>query len=412
MELEDRIRSIQKLILDKKTARADKTWHKGLPELLEGQLNRNLYGESILVEKELEPDVQEVFQKPLEYKGETVARLAHDINLAGFDIEKAAFLDTETTGLAGGTGTYAFLVGLGFLKNGLFKIKQYFMRDFHEEKALLFSLHKDLEKFEYVVSYNGKRYDIPLLKTRFIVNRIDFQFENLVQLDLLYPTRRVWKRRLGNCSLSNIESCILNVYRKSDVPSEMVPQIYFDFIQLGETQLLKRIFDHNAYDIASMVSLLRALCICFDRPQVEKTLDPVDLFSLGRFHLFSGEISKSITFFDLASKGPLEHELKLEMRRLSSLAHKKLGHWLEAEQIWLNLLKEHPGSFFSYEELAKYYEHQIKDYTKALHFVNSAIRQIDFESELDSGFETRPLRDSFCHRKRRLERKLKASVEP
>jgi len=412
MEIEDRLRNIQKLILDKKSAQADKTWHKGLPELLEGQLNRNLYGESILVEKELEPDLQEVFQRPFEYKGETVARLANDINLAGFGIEKTAFLDTETTGLAGGTGTYAFLVGLGFFKNGLFKIKQYFMRDFHEERALLFSLWKDLERFDYVVSYNGKRYDIPLLKTRFIVNRIDYQFENMVQLDLLYPTRRVWKRRLGNCSLSNIESCILNVYRKSDVPSEMVPQIYFDFIQLGETQLLKKIFDHNAYDIASMVSLLRALCICFDSPRIEKSLDPVDLFSLGRFHLFSGEIAKSIEFFNLASKGSVDADLKLDLWRLYSLAYKRLGKWNDGQKIWLNLVKEHPGNFFSYEELAKYYEHQVKDYSKALHFVRTAIRQIDFESELDSGFETKPLRDSFCHRKRRLERRLKASLGP
>ncbi len=411
MQLEDRLKEIEKLILDKKAAPARKPWQKGLPELLGGQLNRNMHGECIMVEKEFEPDLEEAFKEAFEYKGETVARLAKDPDLLGFDIRKTVFLDTETTGLAGGTGTYAFLVGLGFFKNGIFKVKQYFMRDFHEEKALLFSLQKDLNKFDFIASYNGKRYDMPLLNTRYIVNRFDFRFENLLHLDLLYPTRRVWKRRLGNCSLSNIESCILNVYRKSDVPGEMVPQIYFDFIRLGETRMLKKVFDHNVYDIVSMVALLKALCICFDNPEIEKILDPVDLYSLGRFHLISGETEKSIRFFNLASQGSLQDELKLEMGELCSLAHKKLGDWDNARATWLGLIKEDPQNFFSYEELAKYYEHKARDYSKALEIVSKAIKRIDFRSELDPDSKMKSVRDGFCYRKRRLERKLKAPVE-
>jgi uncharacterized protein YprB with RNaseH-like and TPR domain len=410
MQFEDRLKDIENLILGKKTAQAKKSWQKGLPELLGGELNRNIYGECIVVEKEFEADLEEVFEESFEFKGETVARLANDLSLSGFDIQKTVFLDTETTGLAGGTGTYAFLVGLGFFKNDLFKLKQYFMRDLHEEKALLLSLQKDLERFDFVVSYNGKRYDIPLLNTRFIVNRIRFESGNLLHLDLLYPTRRVWKRRLADCSLSNVESRILNVYRKSDVPGEMVPQIYFDFIRLGETQLLKRVFDHNAYDIVSMVSLLKALCICFDNPETEKVLDPVDLYSLGRFHFLSGETQKSIRFFNLASQGSLDDELTLETGKLCSLAHKKLGGWREAEEIWLNLIKKHPENFFSYEELAKYYEHKVKDYPEALSFVNKAIKRIDINSFLEDDFKTKDVRDSFSYRKRRLERKLKPSL--
>ena len=411
MQSEDRFKNIEKLILDKKVSPAKKRWQKGLPELLGGELNRNIYGECILVEKELEPDLEESFKESFEYKGDTVARLANDLTLSGFDIQETVFLDTETTGLAGGTGTYAFLVGLGFFKNDVFKIKQYFMRDFHEEKALLFSLQKDLEKFNFVVSYNGKRYDMPLLNTRFIVNRIDLRLDNLLHLDLLYPTRRVWKRRLGSCTLSNIESCILNVFRKSDVPGEMVPQIYFDFVRLGETQMLKKIFDHNAYDIASLVSLLKALCLCFDNPETEKALDPVDLYSLGRFHLFSGKIEKSIEFFNLASEGSLDAEVKLDVWRLCSLAHKKLGQWNDAETIWLNLVQECPNHFFSYEELAKYYEHKAKHYSEALNLVNRAIKLVDFKSDFDSDSRIKSARDGFYYRKRRLERKLKASLE-
>lgn len=411
MQFEDRLKNIEKLILDKKTPSAKKRWQKGLPELLGGQLNRNIYGECILVEKEIEPDLEEAFKESFEYKGDTVARLANDLSLSGFDIQETVFLDTETTGLAGGTGTYAFLVGLGFFKNDVFKIKQYFMRDFHEEKALLFSLQKDLEKFNFTVSYNGKRYDIPLLNTRFIVNRIDLRLDNLLHLDLLYPTRRVWKRRLGNCSLSNIESCILNVFRKSDVPGEMVPQIYFDFVRLGETQMLKKIFDHNAYDVVSMVSLLKALCLCLDNPETEKVLDPIDLYSLGRFHFLLGDTQKSIHFFNLAARGLSDHELKLQTHKLSSLAHKKLGDWSSAQKIWMRLIQEHPENLFSYEELAKYYEHKARDYSEALNLVNRAMKLVDFKFDFDSDSRIKSARDGFYYRKRRLERKLKASLE-
>ena len=411
MELEDKFKNIEKLILSKKASLTKKTWQKGLPELLGGVFNRNTYGECILVEKEFQPDLEEVFREPFEYKGKTIATFANDVNLSDFNIQKAVFLDTETTGLAGGTGTYAFLVGLGFFEGDIFKVKQYFMRDFHEEKALLFSLQRDLKKFDYMVSYNGKRFDIPLLNTRFIVNQTKFEFENHLQLDLLYPTRRVWKRRLGSCTLSNIESSILNLYRKSDVPGEMVPQIYFDFIRLGQTQLLKKVFDHNVYDIVSMVSLLKALCICFENPEIEKILDPVDLYSLGRFHFTTGETKKSIRFFKLASKGKLDNELKLEMGRYYSLAHKRLGNWNDASKIWENLINSHPENLFSYEELAKFHEHRTKDYSKALNIVDRAIQQMDVSSFLDSDLNNKTIKDSFCYRKRRIERKLKASLQ-
>ena len=407
MQFEDQLKNLEKFILNKKASQNKKTWQKGLPELLGGVFNRNTCGECILVEKEFQPDLEQVFKEPFEYKGKTIATLANDANLSGFDIHKAIFLDTETTGLAGGTGTYAFLVGLGFFQNDLFKVKQYFMRDFHEEKALLFSLQSDLKKFDCVVSYNGKRFDIPLLNTRFIVNQTKFGFENLLHLDLLYPTRRVWKRRLGNCSLSNIESCILNLYRKSDVPGEMVPQIYFDFVRLGETQLLKKVFDHNVYDIVSMVSLLKALCICFENPEIEKILDPVDLYSLGRFHFMLGENEKSLSFFKLASKGKLDDELKLEMGRCYSLAHKRLGDWDNASKIWYNLIQNHPENLFSYQELAKFHEHKTKDYSKALNIVNQAIQQIDVSSFLHNDSYDKEIKDSFYYRKRRIEKKLK-----
>ena len=411
MEFEDKFKNIEKLILNKKAPLTKKTWQKGLPELLGGVFCRNTYGECILVEKEFQPDLEEAFKEPFIYKGKTIATLANDANLSGFDIQKAVFLDTETTGLAGGTGTYAFLVGLGFFECDIFKVKQYFMRDFHEEKAMLSSLQSDLEKFDYVVSYNGKRFDIPLLNTRFIVNRTKFEFENLLQLDLLYPTRRVWKRRLGSCSLSHIESSVLNLYRKSDVPGEMVPQIYFDFIQFGETRLLKKVFDHNVYDIVSMVSLLKALCICFENPEIEKILDPVDLYSLGRYHFITGETEKSIRFFKLASKGKLDNELKLEMGKYYSLAHKRLGDWNSASKIWENLIQDYPENLFSYEELAKFHEHRTKDYTKALNIVERAIQQMDVSSFLDNDLSDKTIKDNFHYRKRRIERKLKASLQ-
>lgn len=186
--------------------------------------------------------------------------IGRDVDLAGLDQGRVVFLDTETTGLAGGSGTYAFLVGIGYFRAGNFIIQQYFMRDFHEERLLLIALQKVLSRFAGVVSYNGKCFDLPLLETRFICSRLANPLPDPIHLDLLFPSRRLWKRRLPDCRLGTVEREILGVRRTGDVPSWEIPLLYFNYLRSRDARPLVRVFDHNRQDILSLAALTGHVC--------------------------------------------------------------------------------------------------------------------------------------------------------
>src|SRR5207244_1203515 len=143
--------------------------------------------------------------------GEQVLSLARLLIGSEIDFEpfQIAFLDTETTGVSGGSGTYVFLVGVGSWNASGFCVEQFFMRDFHEEMALLLALHERLKDVRLLVTFNGKSFDLPLLDSRYVIARLDRPLARVTHLDLLYPARRLWKLRLGDCSLMNLEKRLL-----------------------------------------------------------------------------------------------------------------------------------------------------------------------------------------------------------
>src|SRR5216117_3742821 len=190
------------------------------------------------------------FTAPLELLS-TVARAAAP---AG-DSRRLLFLDTETTGLAGGTGTYAFLVGVGRLDGDRFVVVQYFMRDFDEEPALLAALVPLLEQAAGVVTFNGSGFDLPLLETRFVLARRRWP-ALLPHLDLLRPARRVFTARWGDCRLTTLEREVIGLERENDVPGALIPALYFDFLRSRRAAPLGRVFDHNRDDVLSLATLL------------------------------------------------------------------------------------------------------------------------------------------------------------
>ncbi|HEV2448137.1 MAG TPA: ribonuclease H-like domain-containing protein, partial [Candidatus Sulfopaludibacter sp.] len=159
---------------------------------------------------------------------------------------KWAFLDTETTGLAGGTGTYAFLIGVGSIDAAGFRLRQFFMRDYGEEASLLSRLAEYLAPFDVLVTYNGKAYDQPLLETRFRMARARHPFDRMEHLDLLFGARRLWKLRLESCRLVDLENRILGVEREGDLPGELIPYCYFEYLRTQRAFKLVPIFHHNA----------------------------------------------------------------------------------------------------------------------------------------------------------------------
>ena len=192
-----------------------------------------------------------------------LARAASPLDL---DRESIVFLDTETTGLAGGTGTYAFMVGLAYFRGDQLILRQFFMRDHAEEPAMLAALAQELARHEAVVTFNGKSFDVPLLLTRYSANRQRPTVPTGVHLDLLHPSRRFWRERLPSCTLGTLERAILGHERGPDVPGWMIPDLYFQYVRGGRPEAMAAVFEHNRHDILSLVALTCRLGRLLDGP--------------------------------------------------------------------------------------------------------------------------------------------------
>jgi len=347
-----------------------------IEEVLSGKFISTPFGDSFVRENYFPQDYRcgevELFQI-FQSSAKTISSLARDDRLKDIDINKTVFLDTETTGLAGGAGTYIFLIGAGYFEGDQFCVRQYFMRDFNEERALLSAVNELLSKYEAIVSYNGKTFDVPLIQSRFIMSGMKLNLKNPGHFDLLYPARRLWKRRLENCSLSTVERDILGVIREDDVPGYLVPEIYFRYLKTKDARALKQVFEHNLQDILSLVALVSRMCFLVEDP-LNNTEYGMDIFSIGKMFDEERRYEQSTRYYTEALKHNLAEEETLEILRLVSFAHKRQGKWEEAEKIWKEIIeRSREFIYYPYEELAKYYEHHLKDYQKAETIVEEAL---------------------------------------
>ena len=195
-------------------------------------------------------------------------------------MEKCLFLDTETTGLSGGAGTLAFLVGAAWVEGDELVTEQYILGDHSDEPEMLVRLGELLKRFDTAVTFNGRTFDMPLLETRYTLCRLRDHWRALDQLDLLYPARRVWKLRLQSCRLSNLEERVLGVRRENDLPGSEAPERFFRYLQTGDFSLLEEVIDHNLQDVVTLAVLLIKLARLFDAPLSAQ--DSRDRYSLGR----------------------------------------------------------------------------------------------------------------------------------
>jgi uncharacterized protein len=331
-----------------------------------------------------------------------------DPALSGFEAAKTVFLDTETTGLAGGTGTVPFLVGLGWFEGGSFRVEQYFMRDYDEEKAVLSAVLGALEPFRTVVSYNGKAFDLTLLSTRFTMTRLRNPFEGVPHLDLLHTARRLWKRRLGDCSLVHIEREIIGFTRENDVPGFVIPHLYFEYLRTGDARELAAVFRHNQWDILTLAALAAAAGRIFDKPH-DHLDHPLDFLSLGRAMENRFRNEEAAACYRTALEHPLEPEEKEEALFRLGLAWKRLGQWDKAVGVWEYAAARLPFSITPYEELAKYHEHRVRDFGKALTWTERALERISLMQNLQSGVDLEEDRCDLEIRMKRLKRKFQVS---
>ncbi len=292
-----------------------------------------------------------------------------------------AFLDTETTGLAGGSGTYAFLIGVGSIHPEGFRVRQFFMRDYDEEKSVLHSLSAYLARFRVMVTYNGRSYDQPLLETRYTMSRARHPFAKMEHLDLLYGSRRLFKLRLENCRLVNLEAEILGFDRGPDIPGEMIPYTYFEYLRTKRAHRLLPVFHHNVIDIVSLACLTGIVPEAFRDPENVRARHGSDLLGLARWLVVSERHEEALRMMRRAVEMGLPDQLLFRALFDAGSIEKKLGRDYEALATFTDLaLSPNPFRVRAWEEMAKHYEHREKNYATALDCVLAARADTDSEA--------------------------------
>jgi uncharacterized protein YprB with RNaseH-like and TPR domain len=329
---------------------------------------------------------------------------AADARLRELPIESFAFLDTETSGLSGGTGTYAFLVGVGKFINDEFILQQFFMRDPSEEAALLEELGEFLSSANAFVTFNGKAFDAPLLVTRYTLHRIPVPFKEFAHLDLLPLARRLWRDRLESRALKYLEENILFAPRTvEEVPGYEIPYIYFDYLRDGDARPLKGVFYHNAMDVVAMAALLSHTAKMMEDPFHEAIEHGLDVIALAKLYEDLGQWDTAARLFERGlEKGISEENFADTVRRLSVL-QKRRGDFDEAIRLWEEAAGN--GHIYAFVELAKYYEHKERDVKSALKWTKSAQKQIE-KSDLPVYIQKHWM-EELAHRRQRLESKLR-----
>jgi uncharacterized protein YprB with RNaseH-like and TPR domain len=354
----------------------------GLEERLPGALILSASGAVFVAETAISDDTihgLHAFAGLRSVSSRSLAMIAKDADLEFADLSKAVFLDTETTGLGMGAGTYVFLVGAGYLDGSNFRVKQFFLTGPGHEIAFLTALSEFLSGFSTVVTFNGKAFDLPLLENRYIRHRRSPPFVDPPHIDLLHPARRIWKRRLESCALSSLEAQILGMTREQqDVPGWEIPSRYFRYQRTGDSRQLEGVFYHNLQDILSLAALTVHVDRILANPVCGLITNGLDFLSLGKAYARAGEIETALLCFDEALQRPLEPADRADcLIRLATL-QKRDRRWDLAVQIWETLVDEGgEPALFGRVELSKYYEHVERDYLTALEHVQAALHVIE-----------------------------------
>ncbi len=332
----------------------------------------------------------------------SAAMMAGQSAIGGFDLGDALFLDTETTGLAGGTGTLAFLVGLGWYEGETFVTRQFFARDFGEEPALLAALGELALQKRFLVTFNGRAFDINLLSARYILNRMHDTVSGMPHLDLLHPARRLLGHRLENSRLVTIEEIVLGYAREGDVPGSEIPQRYFDWLRTRDARLIVDILEHNRLDVIAMAALLAHLCELIEYGTEAEGVEPADVLAASLLCRERGDSAQAMRMLD-SLKESNDCFCRREARAHLSLMYKREGDWSRAVALWEEMAED-PSDGFAMVELAKWLEHRVRDFEGAADLVSQALAICGNPEE----------RERLAYRLNRIERRLrkKGLTEP
>ena len=308
-------------------------------------------------------------------------------------LEDVVFFDTETTGLSSGASTTAFLIGTGYFENDVFITKQFLMNDYYQETDMLKNLNYILNNHKAVISYNGKAYDNHIVNSRSILNRLPRLLDDKIQLDLLHSARRLYKRRLPSCSMHSIEENILNLHRVDDIPGSEIPEIFFNYVKYKDDTLLKKVVEHNLQDIVSMVAIADKLINAYDNPQSLEFRE--DIYSQGLiFEKLNFPLKAKLCYNVLGNYPPAIYRM--------GMISKAENAYAEAVEHFSVLSRTQRFDWAADIELAKIYEHKLKNAAKALEHTKIALEKKGLFSSQDKQNEI----DEIKKRKLRLETKL------
>src|SRR5713226_7820754 len=335
------------------------------------------------------------------------------------DPGKWLFLDTETTGLAGGTGTYAFLIGLGWWDAGGLQVEQLFMRDFAEEHSLLQELSQRIAERPVLVTFNGKSFDWPLLENRFTMTRSIAVPKLAAHLDLLHPARALWKLRLGSVRLVELERYVLDDprlgwHREDDVSSALIPQLYFDYLRGGPADPLAGVVRHNQMDLRGLAALFCKMNdFLAEEPGPFETVEGLDLFGLSKFLLRRGEPNRAHSACSRALGAGLPAEFRPKARRELALLARRRGDHARAAEHWQEIAIDSNDGFYACEQLAIHFERHAKDLNRAAEFARLGLAKLQRQraASRDAYVAARlsRLEQKFLHRIARLQHRIRVS---
>jgi uncharacterized protein len=378
----------------------------GLLPQIGGEIGRNQYGEHVVAGQwYATPEIcecsAEVLRLLLPPKCAVIEQaLKHTI-----DFEKWLFLDTETTGITGGTGTCAFLVGLAWWESGGLRVEQLFMRDYDEEHGVLLELADRLRKRPVLVTFNGKSFDWPLLQNRFRMTRQIDVPELAAHLDFLHPARQIWRLQLESTRLGDLERSVLGSEslgwsRLHDIDSSRIPDAYFEFLRTGATERLFGVFQHNRMDLRGLAALAGRVLQTLSEPE---KLESGALESYGISQLLArrGELSKARKVYERCMSGGLPEPFARKARHEAARLARREGDFIRATELWNELATSAEPSFEALEQLAIHYERREGQYSAAARITRSALNELRRASRLGL---IRPERSE--HLSTRLKRRL------
>ncbi len=291
------------------------------------------------------------------------------------DPQRWILLDTETTGLAGGTGTYAFLVGVAWWEGSELLVEQFFMQDHSQEASMLAGLAERLRGRGVIVTFNGKSFDCPLLETRFRMTRLGAFPVPAFHLDLLHPARTLYRLRLASVALSELERHVLGLDRGQDIPSETIPGRYFAFLRGGPPEPLAEVFQHNLKDLQGLASLAFHVAGLLETGE-ENSLDGLELLGIAKLLRLRGERDLAGPHYARALAQGLPDTAERSARRELALLSRRRREFESASSHWMRLLDESREGIEAYEQLAIYYEHHAGNLREALAVTHEALMRL------------------------------------